>query len=361
MATGGILPTDTENTGGPLGGDNSGGTGGADPNPITDPTGGQPNFNIEAIFQSFGYTPSQAEINALSPAFEGRTNVLQTGTSAVAEYVQAHQELAGAQSQIQGNLLSEQEAAKNSQTLADVYASGGQAAYDAAAQVFTQAPKLFGSLTADQITQYLQPAQDAFNKAQGTTTGAMSARGLGGSSIESQALSQNLSQFMTQTLMTGLGIGQQQQANQAGVLQNKGAGLFGLSQTETGVGAQYQGLANASAANNATLAGQKTGLAGGAVNEAIAQEAAIRALNPQSQSFGGQILSGLESAGVQDITNLGQNLVGSIPGLGPLTKPGGGFPGMTLGGGSSGVSPTGAPISTSTAAPALPDFTSGLA
>jgi hypothetical protein len=301
--------------------------------------------DILSVFQSFGYTPTAAEIGALRPAFaEGEG--ISAATSAVANYVQAHQELAGAQSQIQGNLLSEQQAAQNSQTLATVLETQGQAAYDAAANVYTQAPKLFGSLTADQIGQYLAPAQAAFEQAQGKTAGDISSRGLGGSSIEAQALNQNLSQFMSQTLMTGLGIGQQQQQNQANVLQGKGQQLFGASGTATQAGLGYQSLANNSASANYNAAAGISGLAGASVNESIAQAAALKALNPPTQSFGGKLASGFEDLATQDILNLGQNLVGSIPGLGPMTKPGGsmsipglsgGIPGLSTGQ----ISPTG--------------------
>jgi hypothetical protein len=291
-------------------------------NTITDPTGGAPNFNIEDVFKSFGYTPSQAEIDALAPAFEGRTNVYQTGASAVAEYVQAHQALGAAQSLIQGNLLDEQTAAKNADTLGGVLEQGGQAAYQAAADVYTKAPQLFGALTADQITAYLKPAQDAFNKAQGATEGAQAARGLSGSSVEAQALDQNLVQFMSQTLSTGLGIGMTQQQNQASALQAKGGAMMSAGEQQFGLGVQDRSLATTSAGQNYGASRDIAGLAGSAVNQSIAQQAAIKALNPQEQSFGGKLASGFENIATQDILNLGQNLIGSIPGLGPMTQPG---------------------------------------
>lgn len=308
--------------------------------------------DIAGVFKKFGYDASPAEIAALKPAFaEGQGN---EALSAVGNYVLAHQELAGAQAKIQGNLLSEQEAAQNSRTLAEVLSTQGQAAYDAAANVYTQAPKLFGSLSADQINQYLAPAQKAFEQAQGKTAGDISSRGLSGSSIEAQALDQNLSQFMTQTLATGLGIGQQQQAGQAGVLQNKGAQLFGASGTATQAGLGYSQLANNSAAANYNAAAGISGLAGSAVNQSLAQRAAIQALNPEKQSFGGMLASGFENMAVQDILNLGQNLT---PGI---FKPNMGMP--SFGGApSSGMTPTGAPFPQGGASMASPiNYTSGL-
>ena len=59
----------------------------ADPNAITDPTGGAPNFNILDVFQEFGYQPTQAEIAALAPSFEGKYGGGGIGTNAVAQYV----------------------------------------------------------------------------------------------------------------------------------------------------------------------------------------------------------------------------------------------------------------------------------
>lgn len=286
---------------------------------ITDPTGGAPNFNIEDVFKSFGYDATQAEISALAPAFEGRTNVYQTGASAVANYVQAHQALGDAQSKIQGNLLDEQTAAKNADELGKVLETQGQEAYDAAAAIYTQAPKLFGSLTADQIGQFLAPAKQAFDAAQGKTSGDMAARGLGASSIEGGALGQNLTNFFQSVLSQGLGIGMQQQSSQAGVLQAKGAQLFGAGQQQYGLGVQDRALAQGSAGQNYNAARDISGLAGSAVNQSIAQQAAIRALNPQEQTFGGKILSGLENVAVQDVVNLGSNVVSSIL---PQTQPG---------------------------------------
>ena len=279
---------------------------------ITDPTGGARNFNIEDVFKSFGYTPTQAEISALAPAFEGRTNVGQTGTSAVAEYVQAHQALGDAQSAIKGNLLDEQTAAKNAQTLGQVLETQGQEAYDAAANVYAQSPKLFGSLTADQIGDFLAPAKAAFEQAQGKTSGDIASRGLGASSIEGGALGQNLTQFMQSVLSQGLSVGMTQQQNQAGVLQNKGSQLMGAGQQQFSLAPQYEGLANASAANSATVAGSMTGLAGSAVNQAIAQQAAIKALNPQTKGFFGQLGDNLSKVALQGLTNLGQNTMESF-------------------------------------------------
>lgn len=333
---------------------------------ITDPTGGAPNFNIEDIFKSFGYTPTQAEISALAPAFEGRTNVGQTGTSAVAEYVQAHQALGQAQSAIQGNLLDEQTAAKNADTLGQVLETQGQEAYDAASAVYAQAPKLFGSLTADQIGTYLAPAKQAFDQAQGSAEGAASARGVSGSSIEGNAIGQNLTNFMQNVLSQGLGIGMTQQTNQANVLQAKGAQDFGAGQQQFGLGVQDRSLATTSAGQNYQAASGISGLAGSAVNQAITQQAAIKALNPQQQSFGGKLASGFENMAVQDILNLGQNIT---PGI---FKPNMGLqlPGFGGGGGAPSMSPTGTNLRTGAdgasgasgagAATTGVDYTSGL-
>jgi hypothetical protein len=242
---------------------------------ITDPTGGAPNFDIQAIFESMGYTPSQSEIDALAPAFEGRTNVGQTGTSAVASYVQAHQQIAGAQSLIQGNLTAETGAASAA-------TAAGNASYDAAQATLEAAPKLFGSMTPDQISNYLAPLQNQFNYGLGQVTGQAASRGLAGSSLEAQAMAQAQTQYQQNIVNQGLSIGQQQQQLLASQQQARGAQQLGLAP-------QFLGLANQSAGQNYGASQDMAQMPGWAVSQSLAQQALLKQLNVPPPSPWGQI------------------------------------------------------------------------
>ena len=254
---------------------------------ITDPTGGAPNFNIEDVFKSFGYTPTQAEINALAPAFEGRTNVGQTGLSAVSNYVIAHQQVQGAQSLIQGQLSGAEDALAQSQVLGTT----AQGTLQSAADVYSQAPQLFGSLTPDQISSYLKPLQNQFDYGLGAVQGAAADRGLGGSSLEATAMSQAQTQYQQQVLQQALQLGLQQQQNRAGALTNLGNTQASLSQ---GGQSTYASLINSLLGQNMGAAEGLAQLPGAATNQALAQQATLQDLNPkQSSPWGGIAGTGL--------------------------------------------------------------------
>jgi hypothetical protein len=290
---------------------------------ITDPTGGAPNFDIQAIFESMGYTPSQSEIDALAPAFEGRTNVGQTGTSAVASYVQAHQQIAGAQSLIQGNLTAETGAASAA-------TAAGNASYDAAQATLEAAPKLFGSMTPDQVSSYLAPLQNQFNYGLGQVTGQAASRGLAGSSLEAQAMAQAQTQYQQNIVNQGLSIGQQQQQLLASQQAGRGAQQLGLAP-------QFLGLANQSAGQNYGAATDIANLPGQSVSQSLAQQALLKQM---SQSTGG---GGWEGA-------LGTGLGAVVGGIG------GSFLGNPMLGASLGASLGGSAASAITGSPAGATF-----
>src|SRR5271165_2812982 len=114
----------------------------ADPNAITDPTGGAPNFNLLDVFQEFGYQPTQAEIDALAPSFEGTYGGGGIGSNAIAQYVnyqnqikafQANDPLTGLQTRMNGIIDQNTKSVAALQTQLQ--------------GVLTSAPQLFGSLT----------------------------------------------------------------------------------------------------------------------------------------------------------------------------------------------------------------------
>lgn len=288
---------------------------------ITDPTGGVPNFNIYDVFESFGYTPTQAEINALAPAFEGRTNIGETGLSAVSNYVIAHQQVAGAQSQIQGQLTGAEASLAQAQALGVT----GQQTLQSAADLYKQAPQLFGGLSPDQVSQYLAPLQTQFNQSLGQVQGAAASRGLSGSSVEATAMSQAQMQYQQQVLQQALQLGLQQQQNQAGALTNLGNSQIGLSGQNTGT---YSSLINSLLGQNSNASAVLGGLGSQSANAAISQQAAIQALNPSAGSgLGADLGLGLGAVG---------GVVGGIYG-GPLGASAGFSAGDALGQGIGGA------------------------
>ena len=254
----------------------------SDPNPITSTTGGVPNFNILDAFQSFGYEPTQAEINALAPAFSGRTNVEATGMSAVSAYVIAHQQVKGAQSLIQGQLQGAEDRAAQ-------YAALGTGNIQSAADLYNQAPQLFGGLTQDQVSQYLKPLQTQFDYGLGQVQGAAASRGLTGSSTESTAMAQAQQQYQQQVLQQALQLGIQQQQQRAQTLSGLGTQQLGLANTQYGM---VPGLLQ----QNTNTAEDLAQLPGQATSQAIAQQAEIKAMNGGGSGSGSMISGGLQGA-----------------------------------------------------------------
>lgn len=263
-------------------------------NGVTDPTGGVKNFDIQAVFESFGYTPTQAEIDALAPAFEGRTNVGQTGDSAVAQYVMAHQQEMGAQSLIQGQLQGTQAAETAAQGASTADYASGAASYNQAQQTLESAPQLFGSMNPSQVSQYLAPLQNQFNYGLGQVTGQAASRGLAGSSLEAQAMAQAQQQFQQNVLSQGLSIGQQQQQLLAQSQEALGAQQFGAGATQGKLGLGYGSQASQLLGQNTGIAGNLANLPSQSVAQGLSQEALIQQMNPQTPSpWGGLLGTGL--------------------------------------------------------------------
>jgi hypothetical protein len=279
--------------------------------------------NIVNRFLDMGYQPTEEEVQALVPAAKG-VGGFEAGASAVANYVQAMRQLGPAQDFIKGNLLSEQEASKMYDDLSKVQLQGGDEAYQKAADLYSQAPKLFGSMTADQIQAYIAPVTQATKETLGQIEGGAARRGLAGSSLEAQALAEQQRLYQQNVLSQGLGVGLDQQQRQAAILQALGGAKYGLSGTFGQLGTQNRNLANASAGQYAALAGEIGGLSGQAANNALLQNAFLQAMNPEKASFAGKLGSNFENIGLSSITNLGYNL---LPGI---AKPGGGL-GLTPG------------------------------
>jgi hypothetical protein len=270
-----------------------------DPNAaITDPTGGAPNFNILDVFHEMGYYPTQTEINAIAPAFEGRTDPGQIGTAAVSQYVLAKQSEA---TRVANDPLAALQT--KMQESADTMKQQVQGLYTQLQGVLTEAPQLFGSLTPDQITTYLAPLQTAFKTQLATVQGALAGRGLGGSSTESNALAQTGEQFQEQVLSTGLNVGIQSQQARAKAMSDQINSLLGLTGTE-------ESLASSAAQTRSQQQLGQSNLISSLPyfldQSALQQEAARKAMQPQGgfQSTFNQVTGDI-SQGVNALESLG--------------------------------------------------------
>lgn len=184
--------------------------------------------NIINSFISFGYYPTEAEVSSLVQSSSGSGGT-ETGQAAVATYV--NYQKAEIQRQQNDPLKAYQTKAYQ---LSQDQANRSQNLYKQAQDLLSQAPKLFGSFTPEQIQQYLAPLQTAFEKAQATTQTANARSGIAGSSIEANALQAGNTQFQENVLSQGLSVGMQQQQNQANALLGEAQTLFGGSQQNFG-------------------------------------------------------------------------------------------------------------------------------
>jgi len=194
----------------------------ADPNPITDPTGGQKNFNILDVFESFGYYPTLAEFNALSSSFSGTYDPGRIGTSAVGQYVNYKQQMDQFEKTDPLNALRDR-----FNNIIDQNTKSVQGLYSQLQDTISAAPQLFGSLTPDQISTYLGPLKTAFDASISAVQGVMASRGLGASSTEANALAQTAQQFQQNVLQTGLNIGLTSQQQKEQAIQSQINNLFG--------------------------------------------------------------------------------------------------------------------------------------
>ena len=270
--------------------------------------------NIVNTFKAFGHTPTEQEILALLPASMGEGGE-QAGQSAVANYVIAHQALNGAQSLVQGQLKGNQAQQAEYEKLGKQYGAEGVSNLSAAADVFKSAPQLFGGLSEGQVSQYLAPLQGKFDYGLGKVTGEAARRGLSGSSIEGEAMAQAQTQYQQQVLQQALALGIQQQQQRSEALRALGSGQLGLSGQFTGAGGQYGSLINQLLGQNTGLAEDLAQLPGQSANMAIAQNAAIRTLNPDTPSPWGSILGTLLGAGAGAMIP-GAGLMGASLGAG---------------------------------------------
>lgn len=200
---------------------------------------------ITEYFKHYGYTPDPGVIAALVTSI-GADNQEGVVAGEVGAFMNAVNQLnkAAANDPLQGILAQENAAIGSTGSQADMYAQEVQ-------DVYKQAPKLFGSLTPDQIDQYLAPARSAFDYAEGKVQTDAAARGNTGSSLEANAMAGTDKQFKEGVLQQGLNVGMQEQQNLAQVIQNlynqklqQQSLLYGLQQ-QTGGAISAQNYQNA--------------------------------------------------------------------------------------------------------------------
>lgn len=279
---------------------------------------------IYADFTSFGYYPTAAEVASFAQsdtALSGQTSADATSLtdSFIGQYVQniqannarvASDPLAAFQQQAQEVAQQQQLQSTN--------------LYSQAQSVFQSAPQLFGSLTPDQITEYLAPLQTAFTTAQSQTQAQAAARGLTGSNIEANALQTGNTNFQNQVLQTGLQVGQTAQTNVGNSLQTQAAGLQSASNNNFALQGQASGQLSSQALaqqnylnslpflyGQASQSDQATQLA---VNQALNTSAGGGGIGSTIGTIGGGIIGGVYGgpAGAAAGASIGGSLGGTV-------------------------------------------------
>ncbi len=303
----------------------------ADPNTITDPTGGVRNFNLLDVFQEFGYQPTQAEINSLSASFAGSYNMGEIGTNAIAQYVNYKNQQAEFEKNDPLNAVIQRSNDIFDKNMASVKGLSQQLQ-----DTLTSAPKLFGSLTPDQIADYLKPLQATFKTQMDQVQGTLASRGLGASSTEANALAQTNQQFQETVLSTGLNIGLDAQKNQANSIEAMINNLFTQSGQALGVGGQAAGQKSAQAlAQSNLIASLPSFLNSQSAMEQQIAAAQEKARHPGFQGTFNQVTSDINT-GINTFSNLmslGKDVSTPYGGI-KNSAPGGGTPPVPAGGGS---------------------------
>lgn len=277
-------------------------------------------------FLSFGYYPTQSEVASFiqSDTVLGDTTSESSGLansltdSFIGQYVQniqannarvASDPLAAFQEQAQQVAQQQQQQSTN--------------LYSQAQQVFQNAPQLFGSLSPDQITEYLAPLQTAFTQAQSQTQAQEAARGLTGSNIEANALQTGNTNFQNQVLQTGLQIGTTAQTNVGNLLQTQAGVLQTASNNNTALSGQASGQLSSQDLAQQNYLNSLPFLYGQASQQSQAAQLAIK--QAQNASAGG---GGIGST----VGTIGGGIIGGIYG-GPAGAAAGASIGGSVGGG----------------------------
>jgi hypothetical protein len=178
--------------------------------------------DIRKVMESFGFHPTDAEV----AQFEGIDVV--GGGAAIANYVNTRTQQLQAEANNPLKTYMEQETARR----ADFEKQSTQL-YDQLQQTISAAPKLFGSLTPEQIQAYIAPITQAAKEGSAGLEGDMARRGIAGSSIEANALADAQRKYQENILSQGLTIGMNEQNTAANAIQNRLSQLFGAAGNTT--------------------------------------------------------------------------------------------------------------------------------
>lgn len=189
--------------------------------------------DVKAALIEYGIpNPTDAEINL----FSGLDSIGGGASAAVAEYanfVKREQERQAADP-----LKSYQDL---EQKFADDSFAQAQNLYTQLQSTLSDSPKLFGSLSPEQIDAYIAPLKTSFDKSLADVQGVIASRGITGSSTENNALAQTGQQFKENVLATGLQVGLDAQKQKAQSISDQISRLFSSGTAASGMVGQAAG------------------------------------------------------------------------------------------------------------------------
>lgn len=185
-------------------------------------------LHILSTFRSFGIEPTDTEIYQFADVFKGSGGT-KRGMAALAQYAQTKQ--SEAKALLNNPLVTFK---KDQEERAKTYDTLSNELYTKQENVLRSAPKLFGELTPDQIQQYIAPITQASKESGALLEGGAARRGLTGSSIELQALSDADRQYKENVLSTGLNVGLTQQNNLSNALATRAGNALSSANTAYG-------------------------------------------------------------------------------------------------------------------------------
>jgi len=265
---------------------------------------------ITSAFSAFGYTPSEAEIEQLIPIVNTRTGGAERGRAAVANYVQTVriQQERKKNDPLNQVIADERGFFTDSQRQAQEYQDKAQGEQKRLEETIGAAPKLFGSLTEDQISQYLAPTDRAQKQASARLEGAAARRGIAGSSTEFQTLADSERQYREDVLNQALQLGIQLKQAQVNAIQGNVNNL-------TNTGSQFRGFLPGSLQRQGAIAGQQSEMAFDEANYMSELPIYLRGISAQENAIAEAVAAREEAARTAKKRGLFSS-IGSIVGAG---------------------------------------------
>lgn len=296
---------------------------------------------ITSAFGAFGYTPSETEIEQLIPIVNTRSGGAERGRAAVANYVQTvrNQQERKKNDPLNQVIADERGFFTDSERQAQEYQDKSQAEQKRLESTIREAPQLFGSLTPEQIDQYLKPTSRAAEESSARLEGAAARRGIAGSSTELQTLADNERKYREDVLSQALQLGIQLKEAQVNTIQSNVNNL-------KGVGDQFRGFLPGSLQRQGAIADTQSKMAFDEVNYLNELPIYLRGISAQENAIAEAIQAREDAA--KDAKKKGLfSSIGSVVGAGggflaggPVgavigSQIGGQFGGMAAGGGGS--------------------------